>query len=79
MIEDIEAGLPALVAAVRAWGIGSIAVPPLGCGNGGLAWDAVRPRIEAAFSELPEVQVLLYGPDGAPEPEMMRVTTKRPT
>lgn len=78
-IEDIEAGLPALIAAVRERGISSIAVPPLGCGNGGLAWDEVRPRIEMAFAELPEVRVLLYGPDGAPEPEAMRVATKRPS
>jgi len=77
-MEDIEAGLPALIAEVRERGIRSIAVPPLGCGNGGLAWDEVRPRIEAAFAELPEVRVLLYSPDGAPEPETMHVATKRP-
>ncbi len=70
-MEDIETGLVALVAVVREWHICSLAVPPLGCGNGGLRWEAVRPRIEAAFAELPDVQVLLYGPEGAPVADAM--------
>ena len=48
--EDIESGLKALVAAVRRLGITSIAVPPLGCGLGGLDWNKVRPMIERAFA-----------------------------
>jgi len=59
---DIEAGLTALVAEVRRLGIRSIAVPPLGCGLGGLSWAAVRPRIERAFLDLPEVRLLLFEP-----------------
>jgi O-acetyl-ADP-ribose deacetylase (regulator of RNase III) len=78
-IEDIEAGLPALINAVREYGITSIALPPLGCGNGGLSWDDVRPRIEAAFAELPDVRVLLYEPDGAPAAEAMHIATTRPS
>ncbi|MBC7974636.1 MAG: macro domain-containing protein [Myxococcales bacterium] len=65
-IEDIDAGLTALVADVRRLGIQSIAVPPLGCGLGGLDWAVVRPRIEDAFAALPGVAVLLFEPDGAP-------------
>jgi O-acetyl-ADP-ribose deacetylase (regulator of RNase III) len=65
-MEDIEAGLPALVEEVRRRGIRSIAVPPLGCGLGGLAWREVRPRIERAFQDVPNVRVLLYEPVGAP-------------
>lgn len=61
-IEDIEAGLAALVQEIQRLGIKSIAVPPLGCGNGGLPWEDVRPRIEAALGQLPGVRVLLYGP-----------------
>lgn len=76
---DIESGLIDLIATVRARQIASIAVPPLGCGNGGLNWNEVRPKIEAAFAELPDVRVLLYAPEGAPDPEMIRVATKRPT
>ena len=61
-IHFIEAGLGDLVAQVRRLGICSIAIPPLGCGNGGLSWADVRPLIEAAFEPLPEVEVLLFEP-----------------
>ena len=75
-MEDIDAGLAALVADVKRLGIHSIAMPPLGCGLGGLDWNEVRPRIERAFAELPNVQVLLFPPHGAPDPKTMPVNTK---
>lgn len=77
-LEDIRSGLDALVEDVRRLGIRSIAVPPLGCGLGGLDWDVVRPLIEQAFATLPEVRVLLYAPKGAPEAKNMPVRTERP-
>lgn len=52
-IEDIESGLKALVGEIRQRGIRSIAIPPLGSGLGGLDWNDVRPRIEAAMREVP--------------------------
>jgi hypothetical protein len=70
--------LKALVAEVRRLGIRSIAVPPLGCGLGGLAWDTVRPMIEQAFANLPEVEVLLFAPKGTPEAKSMPVRTDPP-
>lgn len=70
-IEDIEAGLKALIEEVRQRKIHSIAVPPLGCGLGGLNWEQVRPMIENAFETLPNVNVLLYEPAGAPEAKVM--------
>ncbi|MFM9967546.1 MAG: macro domain-containing protein [Burkholderiales bacterium] len=42
-IEDIRSGLESLIKEVRARGIRSIAIPPLGSGLGGLDWRAVRP------------------------------------
>jgi O-acetyl-ADP-ribose deacetylase (regulator of RNase III) len=66
--EDIEAGLRSLIAEVHRLGISTIAVPPLGCGLGGLDWAKVRPMIEAAFAELPGVRVLLFEPDEAKIP-----------
>ncbi len=64
---DIDAGLKDLMETIRKLHIRSIAIPPLGCGNGGLDWDDVRPRIEAALAEVPEVEALVYSPAGAPE------------
>ncbi|MEZ4219311.1 MAG: macro domain-containing protein [Polyangiaceae bacterium] len=63
-LEYIHSGLRDLVEQVRALDIQSIAIPPLGCGHGGLSWSAVRPLIEQAFDEMPEVQVLLFEPQG---------------
>lgn len=60
-LEDIEATLPALVDAVRTQAIGSVAIPALGAGLGGLAWSDVRPLVVAAF-ESTDVSVLLYEP-----------------
>ena len=77
-IQDVESGLRALIEFVRSEGIRSIAVPPLGCGNGGLDWNQVRPRIEQAFAEVPEVAVQLFDPEGAPKANEMRIATKRP-
>lgn len=64
---DIEAGLRALVSEVKKLGIRSIAVPPLGCGLGGLDWKRVRPMIEAAFAGAPDIRVTLFEPAGATE------------
>jgi O-acetyl-ADP-ribose deacetylase (regulator of RNase III) len=75
-MEDIESGLKALIADVNRLGIKSIAVPPLGCGLGGLNWSDVRPRIENAFASLPGVQVELFTPTGAPAAKKMPVRTK---
>jgi len=65
-IEDIESGLAALVDVIRLRGIRSIALPPLGCGLGGLDWEDVRPRIERALAVLPEVEAILFEPAAAP-------------
>jgi O-acetyl-ADP-ribose deacetylase (regulator of RNase III) len=65
-LKDIEAGLADLIQVVREKRINSIAVPPLGCGNGGLNWADVEPRIVNAFRAVPEVDVLIFPPTGAP-------------
>ena len=43
-------------------GIRSVAVPPLGCGLGGLDWTDVRALLLAAAARHPELRWLLYGP-----------------
>lgn len=65
-LADIESGLDALVDEVRRLGLRSIALPPLGCGLGGLDWNDVRPLIERAFADLPDVHVTVFEPVGAP-------------
>lgn len=61
-MEWIEEGLKDLKRVIEEHDIRSIAIPPLGSGNGGLDWQQVRPNIEAALKSLPNVQVLVYEP-----------------
>ena len=77
-IEFIRDGLLDLVAQIRRLGIRSIAMPPLGCGNGGLDWRDVRPLIAGALGDLPDVQVMVYPPRGAPPAQSMKIGTERP-
>ncbi len=63
-LDDIRLGLKALVAEISRLKIQSVAIPALGCGNGGLSWNDVLPLIIEAFSELHHVRVLIYAPKG---------------
>lgn len=76
--EDIKLGLKDLIHVVQEMKIQSIAVPPLGCGNGGLDWSVVKNLIVRAFSSLPKVQLCLYEPVGAPSATTMKIGTKQP-
>ncbi len=61
-IEDVETGLDDLIKVISEKNIRSIALPPLGCGLGGLPWAEVKSRIETAFKPLPNVQVIIFEP-----------------
>lgn len=67
-IDNIARGLDDLVRQVKSLGIRSIAIPPLGCGLGGLSWNDVRPLIADAFSNLPTIHVRLYKPQSVSSP-----------
>lgn len=67
-IDDIEAGLVALVTEVEQREIRSIALPPLGCGLGGLDWQQVKQLIHTAFAALPDVQTAVFEPGGYSPP-----------
>jgi len=60
--EWIEHGLADLARVIAENGIQSIAVPPLGCGHGGLNWAEVRPMIERVLGPLEDVEILVYEP-----------------
>ncbi len=64
-LDDVAQGLDALAGALAANTIRSIAIPPLGCGLGGLPWRDVRQLILHHLSPLDRVDVVLHGP--APE------------
>jgi O-acetyl-ADP-ribose deacetylase (regulator of RNase III) len=61
-LEWIEDGLDDLLRVIKRYRIRSIALPPLGSGNGGLNWNDVRPRIESALAGLDDVEVIVYEP-----------------
>ena len=68
-LSDIERGLDFLVAHIAEWGITSLALPPLGCGNGGLEWSEVGPLIWHKLHRLP-IDVEVYAPYGTPKSEL---------
>jgi O-acetyl-ADP-ribose deacetylase (regulator of RNase III) len=61
-VEYIETGLTDLIHVIERLKIRSIALPPLGCGLGGLDWAVVRPLIEATFAGLPSVRTVVFEP-----------------
>ena len=61
-IEDIKSGLTSLTAEIRARDIRSIAIPPLGCGLGGLAWPEVRGLMATALAGLKTVEIIIFEP-----------------
>ena len=62
-LSDIERGLDALLRVIDDHGVASIALPPLGAGNGGLYWPDVRRVVEAKLGSL-TIPVILFEPSG---------------
>ena len=77
-LADIEAGLNDLVNVIRQEQIQSIAVPPLGCGHGGLDWADVEPLIRAKLAPLEDVDVRIYPPAATPAAADMRTAGPKP-
>lgn len=65
-LEDIRTGLDDLVRLINEHSITSVAIPALGCGNGGLDWAQVRPLIEMAVERMPQTRAVVFAPTGAP-------------
>jgi O-acetyl-ADP-ribose deacetylase (regulator of RNase III)/uncharacterized protein YwgA len=68
-IADVERGLDYVAAHVREWGVTSLALPPLGCGNGGLEWSEVGPLIYRKLHGL-QMDVEVYAPYGTPAQQL---------
>jgi O-acetyl-ADP-ribose deacetylase (regulator of RNase III)/uncharacterized protein YwgA len=68
-LDDIVEGLDYLAAHYREWGIKSLAVPPLGCGNGQLDWSVVGPTLYSRLKRL-DIPVALYAPFDTPLEEL---------
>ncbi|MCG5278762.1 macro domain-containing protein [Providencia rettgeri] len=58
----IEKGLHKLKEEIISRDITSIAIPPLGCGNGGLEWKIVESMIINTLSDLDSVDIILFSP-----------------
>jgi O-acetyl-ADP-ribose deacetylase (regulator of RNase III) len=70
-IQWIKDGLIDLKRQLQEFGITSIAIPPLGCGNGGLNWDNVRPLIDTSLADL-EIDITVYEPSEAIKQALMK-------
>lgn len=74
----IEQGLIDLKKVIQDYQIKSIAIPPLGCGNGGLDWEIVKSLIEHSLSDLTDVEIYVYAPTGTPASDQMPINTRKP-
>jgi O-acetyl-ADP-ribose deacetylase (regulator of RNase III) len=73
----ISEGLEDLVRVIKEYQISSIAIPPLGCGNGGLKWEKVKKLMDAHLSALTDVEILIYQPNDAVKEILQREETPK--
>lgn len=65
----VEGGLQLLVELLVKNGISSVAIPPLGCGNGGLNWNDVKRVIEEKLEPIKEsCQIYVFEPSNSYKP-----------
>lgn len=76
-LEYITIGLEDFVSIIKEHNIKSVAMPALGCGNGGLDWKIVKPIIQQRLSELEDVTFYIYEPYIEQKPKTLRVTRQR--
>lgn len=75
--EYIEEGLIELAKVIDEYKIESIAIPPLGCGNGGLKWENVKPMIEKHLSHLINVNIQVFEPNETVKEILKRQDSKK--
>jgi len=78
-ISDIERGMQHLLENYKEWGVTSLAIPPLGCGNGQLEWKEVGPLVYRYASQM-DIPIELYAPYGTPARELsMEFLSQQPS
>ena len=65
LLEDIEEGLQYLANHYQEMGIYTLALPALGCANGGLKWEDVKALMIKYLSDIPDFEVFAYLPQVA--------------
>jgi O-acetyl-ADP-ribose deacetylase (regulator of RNase III) len=75
-IEDIVIGLESLGEQIEKLSLKSIAIPPLGCGLGGLDWNEVKPLIQRFCDHYPQINFTIFEPNGAPEVSFMKASAE---
>jgi O-acetyl-ADP-ribose deacetylase (regulator of RNase III) len=78
-LEWIREGLQDLRRVIRERHIRSIALPPLGAGNGGLDWKDVRSEVERILGDLEDVHILVYEPTAKYQNVAKRTGTEKLT
>ena len=62
-IDFVKSGMKELVKTIKTNEIKSIPIPPLGCGNGGLNWNEVKPIIVNELQSINKnIEVIIYEP-----------------
>lgn len=74
--EYIEKGLVDLREVLEKEKVKSVAIPPLGCGNGGLEWSKVRPMIVNALADV-AIDVYLFEPNAAIKKVLQKQEAKK--
>lgn len=73
----IEDGLKDLAKVIEEYNIKSIAIPPIGCGNGGLKWEKVKPMLDKYLGHLSNVSIQIYEPNEAVKEILQNETVKK--
>ncbi|PIS28997.1 MAG: hypothetical protein COT43_05030 [Candidatus Marinimicrobia bacterium CG08_land_8_20_14_0_20_45_22] len=70
-IQDIKKGIDIILKSYKEWGVTSLAIPPLGCGNGQLDWRDVGPLLYQKFQDI-DIPVELYASFQSPKEQMTK-------
>jgi O-acetyl-ADP-ribose deacetylase (regulator of RNase III) len=73
----IEEGLKELAIIITEHQIKSIAIPPLGCGNGGLKWDKVKPMMDKYLGPMEGVDIIIFEPNDAVKEILQKEAAKK--